>query len=213
MVENLAVRRKDRQISTKSRKKLTVKNFLLIVTERNSALAVKCPRFQTMTVKARPFETLLKLVTIWRSGDIFIAQSIFCSSPRDSSYLYSSFFYGFYFSFLFLVYVCHAIITWQIKFLEQKNYDENAQTPIFFYECCKTKYKSGDIADVTFKQFSFLDQSSPYFVISLFIIWLAAPVGNTKRILTSNILPEQATRARLARLGSPSLIPGEKASS
>ena len=66
---------------------------------------------------------------------------------------------------------------------------------------------------MTFKQFSFLDQSSPYFVISLFIIWLAAPVGNTKRILTSNILPEQATRARLARLGSPSLIPGEKASS
>ena len=45
------------------------------------------------------------------------------------------------------------------------------------------------------------------------MIWLAAPVGNTKRILTYNILPEQATRAHLARLGSPSLIPGEKASS
>ena len=43
MVENLAVRRKNRQISTKSRKKLTVKIFLLIATERNSALAVKCP--------------------------------------------------------------------------------------------------------------------------------------------------------------------------
>ena len=96
---------------------------------------------------------------------------------------------------------------------EQKNYDENAQTSIFFYARCKTKCKSGDIADMTFKQFSFLDQSSPYFVISLFIIWLAAPVGNTKRILTSNILPEQATRAHLARLGSPSLILGEKASS
>ena len=99
------------------------------------------------------------------------------------------------------------------KIFRAKDYDENAQTPIFFYECCKTKYKSGDIADVTLEQFSFLDQSSPYFVISLFIIWLAAPVGNTKRILTSNILPEQATRAHLARLGSPSLIPGKKASS
>ena len=52
MAENLAVRRKNRQISTKSRKKLTVKIFLLIATERNSALAVKCPKFQTMTVKA-----------------------------------------------------------------------------------------------------------------------------------------------------------------
>ena len=143
----------------------------------------------------------------YRSNQYFVFHT------RDSCYLHSSFFYGFYFSFLFLVYVCHAIITWQIKILEQKNYDENAQTPIFFYECCKTKYKSGDIADVTFKQFSFLDQSSPYFVISLFIIWLAEPVGNTKRILTSNILPEQATRAHLARLGSPSLIPGKKASS
>ena len=51
MTENLAVRR-NRQISTKSRKKLTVKIFLLIATERNSALAVKCPKFQTMTVKA-----------------------------------------------------------------------------------------------------------------------------------------------------------------
>ena len=74
MAENLAVRRKNRQISTKSRKKLTVKIFLLIATEGNSALAVKCPKFQTMTVKARPIETLLKLVTIWRSSDIFIAQ-------------------------------------------------------------------------------------------------------------------------------------------
>ena len=72
--KTLAVRRKNRQISTKSRKKLTVKIFLLIATERNSALAVKCPKFQTMTVKARPIETLLKLVTIWRSSDIFIAQ-------------------------------------------------------------------------------------------------------------------------------------------
>ena len=52
MTENLAVRRKNRQISTKSRKKLTVKIFLLIATERNSALAVKCSKFQTMTVKA-----------------------------------------------------------------------------------------------------------------------------------------------------------------
>ena len=52
MTENLAVRRKNRQISTKSRKKLTVKIFLLIATERNSALAVKCPKFQTMPGKA-----------------------------------------------------------------------------------------------------------------------------------------------------------------
>ena len=127
MAENLAVRRKNWQISTKSRKKLTVKIFLLIATEGNSALAVKCPKFQTMTVKARPIETLLKLVTIWRSSDIFIAQiNILFFHTRDSCYLHSSFFYGFYFSFLFLVYVCHAIITWQIKFLEQKNYDENA---------------------------------------------------------------------------------------
>ena len=101
----------------------------------------------------------------YRSNQYFVFQ------PRDSCYLPSSFFYGFYFSFLFLVYVCHAIITWQINFFRAKDYDENAQTPIFFYECCKTKYKSGDIADVTFKQFSFLDQSSPYFLISLFIIW------------------------------------------
>ena len=71
LAENLAVRRKNRQISTKSRKKLTVKIFLLIATERNSALAVECPEFQTMTVKARPIETLLKLVTIWRSSDFF----------------------------------------------------------------------------------------------------------------------------------------------
>ena len=58
MAENLAVRRKNRQISTKSRKKLNVKIFLLIVTERNSALAVKFPKFQTMTVKAHrdPFK-------------------------------------------------------------------------------------------------------------------------------------------------------------
>ena len=74
MTENLAVRRKNRQISTKSRKKLTVKNFLFIAAERNSALAVKCPKFQTMTVKARPIETLLRLVTIWRSSDFFIVQ-------------------------------------------------------------------------------------------------------------------------------------------
>ena len=63
---------KNRHILTKSRKKLTVKIFLLIATERNSALAVICPKFQTMTVKARPIETLLKLVTIWRSSDIFM---------------------------------------------------------------------------------------------------------------------------------------------
>lgn len=69
LAENLAIRRKNRQISTKSRKKLTVKIFLLIATERNSA--VECPEFQTMTVKARPIETLLKLVTIWRSSDFF----------------------------------------------------------------------------------------------------------------------------------------------
>ena len=53
MAENLAVRRKNRQISTKSRKKLTVKIFLVIATERNSALTVKCPKFQTVTEKAR----------------------------------------------------------------------------------------------------------------------------------------------------------------
>ena len=52
MAENLAVRRKNRQISTKSRKKLKVKIFLLIATDRNSALALKCPKFQIMTVKA-----------------------------------------------------------------------------------------------------------------------------------------------------------------
>ena len=115
--KTLAVRRKNRQISTKSRKKLTVKIFLLIATERNSALAVKCPKFQTMTVKARPIVTLLKLVTIWRSSDfLYRSNQYFVFHPRDSCYLHSSFFYGFYFSFLFLVYVCHAIITWQIKF-------------------------------------------------------------------------------------------------
>ena len=50
----------------------------------------------------------------YRSNQYFVFH------PRDSCYLPSSFFYGFCFSFLFLVYVCHAIITWQIKFLEQK---------------------------------------------------------------------------------------------
>ena len=102
-------------------KKLTVKIFLLIATGRNSALAVKCPKFQTMTVKARPIETLLKLVTIWRSSDIFIAQIniLFFTRVTLAICIHLSF-TGFISVSCFLVYVCHAIITWQIKFLEQK---------------------------------------------------------------------------------------------
>ena len=51
--------------------------------------------------------------------------------------------------------------------------------------------------------------SSPYFVITLFnlIYSWRCPQAYMKRILTSNMLPERATRAHLSRLGSPSLIP------
>ena len=60
-----------------------------------------------------PIETLLKLVTIWRCRDFFFYRSnqYLVLHPRDSCYLHSSFYFAFYFSFLLLVYVCHAIIT------------------------------------------------------------------------------------------------------
>ena len=56
MAENLAVRRKNRQISTKSRKKLTVKIFLLIATKMHKPLSFSM-HVVRLSVKAEILQT------------------------------------------------------------------------------------------------------------------------------------------------------------
>ena len=211
MAENLAVGRKNRKESQKiNREKFSLNRY-----GKKFSFSRKMSQISNNDRKSSPHWDPLK------TGDDLEEQWFFI--VQINILFFTA--WLLLFAFIFLLRVLFQFLFFGLRMsrdhhmadtiLKEKNYDENVQTPIFFCARCKTKCKSGDIADMTFKQFSFLDQSSPYFVISLFIIWLAAPAGNTKRILTSNILPEQATRAHLARLGSPSLnlIPGEKASS